>query len=525
MNDKQIGRLIVIAFMLSTLLFLGVVPDRLNPPIYAAPTGQATPAAEVPTHNDNHGSVPETAASHVGPDIAETGVTVEYTISTIMGQTPPMAFIGVSGDINGVINPTLKANVGDRVIITIINGDPIEHDFVIPDLAVHSEHLTTQGQEVTVEFIADRPGSFKYICSVPGHEQIGMLGLLEVSGEAIVAEDEHGHTNAPEDNHAEDTAPAADPVSADAVSVVLAPDNMPGPIGDRAPETIDIELVAQEVDGVLANGTTYTYWTFNGTVPGPMIRVRVGDTVNLTLKNDATSSFAHSIDLHAVTGPGGGAVYTQTLPGEETVFTFKALNVGVYVYHCATPSVAHHISNGMYGLIVVEPEGGLPEVDREFYVMQGELYTAQSFGTAGHLGFDYQAMLDEDPEYFIFNGSTTALTADETALRANVGETVRIFMGVGGPNFTSSFHVIGEIFDRVYNLASLTSAPLTDVQTVLVPPGGAAVVEFGLEVPGRYILVDHVLSRLQRGLAGFLFVEGEEAPEIFHGTMTDGSGH
>jgi nitrite reductase (NO-forming) len=349
-----------------------------------------------------------------------------------------------------------------------------------------------------------------------------MLGAFEVSGEAATVEAEPDYTSAPA---VVDAPPAAEPVSADAVSVVMAPDNMPAPIGDRAPETVDIELISQEIDGVLADGTTYTYWTFNGTVPGPMIRVMVGDTVNLTLKNDATSSNAHSIDLHAVTGPGGGAVYTQTLPGEETTFTFKALNPGVYVYHCATPSVAHHITNGMYGLIVVEPEGGLPEVDREFYVMQGELYTAQAFGTPGHLSFDYDAMLDENPEYFIFNGSTSALTADETALRANVGETVRIFFGVGGPNFTSSFHVIGEIFDRVYNLASITSAPLTDVQTVLVPPGGAAVVEFGLDVPGRYILVDHALSRMERGLAGFLYAEGEEDAEIFHGTMTEGSGH
>jgi nitrite reductase (NO-forming) len=525
MNDKQIGRLILIAFILATLLFLGVVPGRLNPPIYAAPTVQATPVAETPTHNDDHGSGSETAASHTTQGVAETGVTVEYTISTIVGQTPPMAFTGVGGDIDGIINPTLKANVGDRVIVTIINGDPVEHDFVIPDLAVHSEHLTTQGQEETVEFIADTPGTFKFICSVPGHEQIGMLGMLEISGEAVVVEAEPEYTSAPTDNHAVDTAPAAEPVSADAVSVVMAPDSLPAPIGDRAPQTVDIELVSQEIDGVLADGTTYTYWTFNGTVPGPMLRVMVGDIVNLTLKNDATSANAHSIDLHAVTGPGGGAVATQTLPGQETSFSFKALNSGVYVYHCATPSVAHHITNGMYGLIVVEPEGGLPAVDREFYVMQGELYTAQKFGTAGHLGFDYQAMLDEDPEYFIFNGSTTALTADETALRANVGETVRIFFGVGGPNFTSSFHVIGEIFDRVYNLASITSAPLTDVQTVLVPPGGAAVVEFGLEVPGRYILVDHALSRMERGLAGFLYAEGEENSEIFHGTTTEGSGH
>src|SRR5690606_9463717 len=115
---------------------------------------------------------------------------------------------------------------------------------------------------------------------------------------------------------------------------------------------------------------TYHYMTFNGQVPGPMIRVRQGDTVEVHLQNDLTSTFPHSIDLHAVTGPGGGAVYTQTLPGEETSFTFQALQPGLYVYHCATASIAHHISSGMYGLILVEPVGGLPRVDHEFYIMQ-----------------------------------------------------------------------------------------------------------------------------------------------------------
>jgi nitrite reductase (NO-forming) len=214
------------------------------------------------------------------------------------------------------------------------------------------------------------------------------------------------------------------------------------------------------------------------------------------------------------------------MPGEETSFSFKALAPGVYVYHCATPSVAEHIANGMYGLIVVEPEGGLPPVDREYYVMQGELYTVEPFGTKGNLTFDYQAMLDERPQYYVFNGAANALTTDENALRAQVGDTVRIFFGVGGPNKISSFHVIGEIFDRVYELASLTSPPLTNVQTTLVPPGGATMVEFSVEVPGRYILVDHALSRMERGLAGFLYVEGDDQPDIFHGAqLTEGSGH
>ncbi len=187
--------------------------------------------------------------------------------------------------------------------------------------------------------------------------------------------------------------------------------------------------------------------------------------------------------------------------------------------------VAQHIANGMYGLILVEPEGGLPSVDREFYVMQGELYTAQPFGTTGELTEDTTKLLNENPEYFVFNGASLALTSDEHALRANVGETIRIFFGVGGPNFTSSFHVIGEIFDKVYDQASLTSPPLTDVQTTLVPPGGATMVEFTLEVPGRYILVDHALSRVQRGLAGYLYAEGDPNPDVFFGEETPGSGH
>lgn len=317
------------------------------------------------------------------------------------------------------------------------------------------------------------------------------------------------------------TAPQAPTTGAD---VVRDPTDLPAPLEVREPTTVVINLEAVEVEGQLADGTTYTYWTFNGAVPGPFFRVRLGDTIEVHMTNNTSSIMNHSVDFHAVTGPGGGAVMTQTEPGKESIFTAKALNVGLFVYHCATPMVASHISNGMYGLILVEPEGGLPPVDREFYVMQGELYTTGAFGEQGHQMSDTTKLLDEDPEYFVFNGAVGALTAQKP-LKANVGETVRIFFGVGGPNFTSSFHVIGEIFDRVFDQASLTGVPLTDVQTTLVPPGGATMVEFSLEVPGNYILVDHALSRLQRGLAGYLIVEGPDAPEIFLGTPSAGSGH
>jgi nitrite reductase (NO-forming) len=275
-----------------------------------------------------------------------------------------------------------------------------------------------------------------------------------------------------------------------------------------------VELETVEVTRRLSNGTAYHYWTFGEKVPGPFVRIRAGDTVKVILKNAEDSALKHSVDFHAVTGPGGGAAATQTAPGEKRSFTFTALNPGLYVYHCATPPVAEHIAAGMYGLILVEPKEGLPKVDHEFYVMQGEIYTAEPLGTKGEVTTSRQNLLDEEPGYFVFNGAVGGLT-DEYPLKAQVGETVRIFFGVGGPNFTSSFHVIGEIFDTVYNLASLTAEPLTNVQTITVPPGGAAMVEFRVEVPGRYLLVDHALSRLERGLSGVLQVEGPARPEVY----------
>lgn len=297
-------------------------------------------------------------------------------------------------------------------------------------------------------------------------------------------------------------------------SIIRDPGDLPAPVGARGPKRVKVDLETVEVTGHLADGATYRYWTFNQKVPGPFIRVRVGDTVEVRLKNDDDSLLMHNVDFHAVTGPGGGAKATDAGPGESRGFEFTATNPGLYVYHCAVPTAAQHIANGMYGMILVEPEGGLPKVDREFYVMQGEIYTEQKLGAKGELTESYEKLLDEKPEYFVLNGAVGALAKDKP-LKAKVGETVRIFFGVGGPNYTSSFHVIGEIFDRVYNQGSLTSRPLTDVQTTTVPPGGAVVVDFKLEVPGKFMLVDHALSRVERGLAGVLEVTGPDNPDIY----------
>ena len=292
------------------------------------------------------------------------------------------------------------------------------------------------------------------------------------------------------------------------------PTDLPPPLKRIGPETVRVDLETVELDARLDSNSTYTFWTFNGRVPGPFVRVRVGDHVEVHLKNNENSAMMHNVDFHAATGPGGGAAATTAAPGEEKTFTFKALNPGLFVYHCAVPPVAQHISRGMYGLILVEPEGGLAPVDHEFYVMQGEIYTEESFGAPGLLTESYEKLLNETPEYFVFNGHVASLT-EHYPLKAKVGETIRLFFGVGGPNFTSSFHVIGEIVDRAYQLGSVTSPPITDVQSISVPPGAANIVEFKLEVPGRFVLVDHALSRAERGLAGYLIVEGPENKDVF----------
>ena len=304
--------------------------------------------------------------------------------------------------------------------------------------------------------------------------------------------------------------------------IAVNPNDVPQTIAYAEDGAVEIDITAKEVIGEMADGVTVNYWTFGGTVPGPFLRVREGDTVRLTFRNDPTSLHGHSIDLHAVTGPGGGAAATKAAPGESKTIKFKALNPGIYIYHCAYPNVATHMAHGMYGLILVEPKAGLPPVDKEFYVVQGESYTAGKLGRKGLQLFDAEAMLDGVPQYIVFNGRTGAL---EDHMQAKVGETVRIFVGNGGVNLISSFHVIGEIFDRVYREGDLVSPPAESVQTTLVPAGGAAVVDFKVDYPGNYILVDHALARLDRGAWGVLRVDGEADPSIFVCETQSGSGH
>lgn len=292
------------------------------------------------------------------------------------------------------------------------------------------------------------------------------------------------------------------------------------PITRDHPAKVKIELEVRELVGKLSDGVEYTFWTFGGEVPGSFIRVREGDEIEFHLHNHPSSKLPHNIDLHAVTGPGGGAVASFTTPGHTSVFNFKAMNPGLFVYHCATAPVGLHIANGMYGLILVEPEEGLPPVDKEYYVMQSEFYTQGKYGEKGYQPFSMEKALEENPDYVVFNGSVGSMVGDK-ALKANVGEKVRLYIGNGGPNLVSSFHVIGEIFDAVYQEGG-TQVKQNNVQTTLVPAGGSAIVEFKVDVPGEFILVDHSIFRaFNKGALGKIAVAGSENKEIYSGKVED----
>ncbi len=296
--------------------------------------------------------------------------------------------------------------------------------------------------------------------------------------------------------------------------------NVPPPNTRKHATRVIVNLEVKELTKRLADGVDYVFWTFGGNVPGSFIRIREGDLVEFHLHNNPNSKMPHNIDLHAVSGPGGGAGASFTAPGHSSVFSFKALNPGLYVYHCATAPVGMHIANGMYGLILVEPKDGLPPADKEFYIMQGEFYTAGKYGESGLQPFDMDKAVDERPPYVVFNGAVGSLT-DSNALTARVGEKVRFFVGNGGPNLISSFHVIGNIFDTVYEDGG--SVPNQhNVQTTLVPPGGAAIVEFQPKAPGNYAFVDHAIFRaFNKGAIGILKVDGPASPLVFSGKQSD----
>lgn len=292
----------------------------------------------------------------------------------------------------------------------------------------------------------------------------------------------------------------------------FAPD-VPPPIKRNYPAYVVVKFETIELTKELDDGVRYHFWTFDGSVPGKFVRVRQDDIVEFSLHNNKNSKMPHNIDLHAVTGPGGGAAVSNTSPGKTSVFSFKALNPGIFIYHCATPPVPLHVANGMYGLILVEPYKGLSKVDKEFYLVQSEFYTDNTFGKKGLHGFSQEKALMEFPEYVVFNGRVGSMV-DNRALMTNVGDKVRMFIGNSGPNLISSFHIIGVVFDKVFTEGG--SIPNKEVQTTLIPAGGATMVEFQVKVPGAFVLVDHAIFRaFNKGAVGILKVVGQENQEIY----------
>lgn len=309
----------------------------------------------------------------------------------------------------------------------------------------------------------------------------------------------------------ENEAASVNPTQTITADLTYAP-NVPLPITRTSPARVIVNLETQEKTAELAPGVTYNFWMYNGHVPGPFVRVRVGDIVEIHLKNLSPDK-THTVDFHAVTGPGGGAPVLMANPGQETVGAFKMLHPGLYVYHCAANPMPAHMSNGLYGIVFVEPEGGLPKVDREYYIMQSEFYTEGTVGKPGLQAYSSSKAAAETPEYVVFNGNTGSLMGSNM-LQAKTGETVRIFFGNAGPNKISAFHVVGTSFNRLYRDGGLKH-PDEDIQTTLIAPGSTAIAEFKVLVPGHYTLLDHSIFRTERGAMGMLNVDGPDAPMIY----------
>lgn len=404
-------------------------------------------------------------------------------------------FVGGSPGIAGKINPTLVVGWGDHVTIRVVNAESMTHNLHIDYYNLQSPDLTAVGRSANLTFQATEPGAFDYYCTIPGHRQAGMQGVIEVGAVPNPIGPEANLTSS---------------------FISRSPTDLPAPITREYSATINVYLRTVEVTAEVEPGVSYTYWTYNGTVPGPFLRIRMNDTVIVHLFNDPTSQMNHSVDFHAVTGPGGGAAVTQTAPGHWSNFSFLAMVPGLFVYHCGTPNIPTHIANGMFGMILVDPPQNLPPVDHEFYLMESELYTTWPIHTPGNQTFNGTALVLGEPTYVVFGGRYDAYTGAHQ-LNVSVNDTVRIFFGEAGPDFFSAFHMIGSMFDRSYMYGDLTDPPMANLQTVPVPPGSTAMMEFMAMYPGNYPLVDHqIANAIDKGAFAILNVTGWKNTSIFH---------
>ena len=433
---------------------------------------------------------PSAAGPSGGGANVPNGPSVSFELQAFM-----TGYVGVGGPISGARDPTLTVGWGDHVTIQLVDGQSMQHNIYVQGYNVQSGWVYNPGDSVNITFQATMQGTFDYYCTFPGHRESGMQGLLVVGAQ---------------------TNPIGPEANLTSSFISHPPTAIPPLITRNSSSTVNIYLHAVEATAEVEPGVSYQYWTYNGTVPGPFVRVRVGDTVVVHLYNDPTSTMNHSVDFHAVTGPGGGAAVTQTAPGHWSNFSFLAMVPGLFVYHCGTPNIPTHIANGMFGMILVQPSGGMPSVDHEFYLMESELYLEWPIHTPGNQLFNGTALLNNDPTYVVFGGRYDAYTGAHQ-LNVSVNDTVRIFFGEAGPNSYSAFHMIGAMFDQTWLYGDLTDPPVNNLQTVPVPPGSTAMMEFTAMYPGNYPLIDHqIVNAIDKGAYAILNVTGWANHTIFH---------
>jgi nitrite reductase (NO-forming) len=383
-----------------------------------------------------------------------------------------------------------------RYTIKYTNKGQILHDVSFTD---GTKIVVKPGETQQADVMIPAEG-VKFICSIPGHKESGMVGTISVGGKVITQEEEagggHGGPAVTTDVSPDPNAPAY------TLHNPAAPALLQG-------EVHDIDLVIKEMPMTVAKGFVQSVWTFGGAVPGPAIRVKVGDTVRIHLKNPAESKLPHSVDFHASMVAWNDEM-TSINPGEEKLYEWKADYAGVWMYHCGTAPALHHIANGMYGMVIVEPKEGLPPVDKEFAFVQSEWYLGPQGEPAS---LTKAAAAAPAPDFVAFNG--VADQYKDNPIQIETGKKVRAFVLNAGPSIDSSFHIVGTIFDTVIKEGvQLTpdNPGRYGSQAVDLAPAQGAIVEFTMAEDGLYPIVTHAFNFVGRGALG-LFKAGDGDPK------------
>ncbi len=381
---------------------------------------------------------------------------------------------------------TLEVPAAGRYQVKLVNTGAIPHDISFPNGELV---LADPGQTVTLD--VDIPaGGTTFLCSIPGHAAAGMTGEVKVAGTAVASPDSNSHGGP-----APATTVEADPnAPAPVVYDPKAPALLPGKVHD-------IDLVMTEQTMTVAEGFVQQVWTFGGTVPGPVIRVKVGDTIRVHLTNAPENKLSHSIDFHSSQVAWNDEM-RSIAPGETLLYEWTADYAGVWMYHCGTAPTLHHIANGMYGMVIVEPAEGLPKVDNEFAIVQSEWYLGPQ-GQPSDLTKASAAAAA--PDFVVFNG--VANQYQNAPLLVGTGETNRIFVLDAGPSLDSSFHIVGTIFDTVIKEGihlSKGNPGNWGSQAMDLSPAQGGIVEFTTAEDGKYPMVTHAFNFVGRGALGIV---------------------